>query len=257
VEAWLALVLSGDAVGAWDQFLSQYRRLILATIRRSSADPDTVMDVFAYVCEALQANGFARLRKYRSDNSTRARFTTWLVIVIQRLTIDWFRRRDGRRQAVPPASLTPRQQDIYRLVFLEQHRHREAYELLRQRRDPALLHREFGEDLRVAQRAYNQSSHRGRPQAVGLTEALTDPAGDTEQRLHTGEARRHLDEALASLPAPERLAVLLFVVHQMPAAQVARLVGWPDAKSVYNRVYRLLKTLHDELNRRGISAEDL
>jgi DNA-directed RNA polymerase specialized sigma24 family protein len=43
----------------------------------------------------------------------------------------------------------------------------------------------------------------------------------------------------------------------MAAADVARLVGWPDAKAVYNRVYRALATLRAELGREGIGSGDL
>ena len=55
----------------------------------------------------------------------------------------------------------------------------------------------------------------------------------------------------------ERLAVQLFVVDEMPAAEVARTVGWRNAKAVYNRVYRALGTLGQGLERQGIRRGDL
>ena len=53
-----------------------------------------------------------------------------------------------------------------------------------------------------------------------------------------GEVAPRLDALLGDLPADERLAVRLFVVEDLPAAEVARVVGWPNAKAVYNRVRR-------------------
>src|SRR5258706_6754748 len=107
MESWLAALQSGDSTAAWDQFIARYRRLILAAIRHSTTEPDEVMEVFAHTCEALRADGLARLRRYPQDGSARARFSTWLVTVIHHLAVDWFRRQHGRNQAVPPTSLNP------------------------------------------------------------------------------------------------------------------------------------------------------
>ena len=257
METWRGLWQSGDSLAAWDEFLERYRRLIFAAIRRSSTDPDDVMDVFAHVCEALRADDLARLRKYPDDGTARARFSTWLVTVVHHLAVDWLRHRYGREQAVAPAFLTLRQQAIYRLVFLEQHPHSAAFELVRQRAEPELSQREFGADLRAAQRAYNDSTHRALPKHVALSDEVPDSRADGEQLMHTVETRQHVEEAMAGLAAAERTALRLFVVEGMPAVDVARLVGWSDAKAVYNRVYRLLKTLRLELQERGIAAGDL
>jgi DNA-directed RNA polymerase specialized sigma24 family protein len=54
-----------------------------------------------------------------------------------------------------------------------------------------------------------------------------------------------------------RLAVELFVVERMSAADVARTVGWPNSKAVYNRVYRALATLKARLESEGIGPGDL
>jgi DNA-directed RNA polymerase specialized sigma24 family protein len=63
--------------------------------------------------------------------------------------------------------------------------------------------------------------------------------------------------ALQSLSADERLAVQLFVVDELPAVEVARIVGWPNAKAVYNRVYRALAQLRLRLEGEGLGFTDL
>jgi DNA-directed RNA polymerase specialized sigma24 family protein len=55
----------------------------------------------------------------------------------------------------------------------------------------------------------------------------------------------------------DRLAIQLFVVDDLPAADVARVLGFPSAKTVYNRVYRALADLRARLERAGISGVDL
>lgn len=257
MDPWVAALQSGDSAAAWDRFLDQYRRLILAGIRHSTSDADDVMNVFTHVCESLSADDLARLRKYPSDGTARARFSTWLVTVVHHLAADWFRHRDGRRQTRPPPGLSPRQQEIYSLIFLEGHPHREAYQLLRQRSESELSERDFSQDLRVAQRAFNHSRVVSRPRTVSLPVALPDRSLDGEHELQAEEARQRVGDMLATLRDDEQAALRLFVGNGMPAAEVARLVGWPDAKAVYNRVYRLLKLLRRELHAQGIVSGDL
>jgi RNA polymerase sigma factor (sigma-70 family) len=215
------------------------------------------MDVFAHVCEALRDDDLARLRRFSVRDGARARFSTWLVTVVRNLTVDWLRHQHGRPQGAPPDSLTPRQQDVYRSVFLEHRPHLEAYELLRQRSERPLPYHAFVEDLRAAQRAFRSARHRIQPQMVSLPPSLVDPAGQEEEGARDrDEARRLLSDALAPRSPDERLALILFVVDEMPAGDVARAVGWSDAKAVYNRVYRLLKTIRRELLARGIQPDD-
>jgi DNA-directed RNA polymerase specialized sigma24 family protein len=53
------------------------------------------------------------------------------------------------------------------------------------------------------------------------------------------------------------VAVQLFVIDELPAKDVARIVGAPNAKAVYNRVYRALAAAREELERAGIRREDV
>src|SRR5439155_5954951 len=85
-----------------------------------------------------------------------------------------------------------------------------------------------------------------------LPDTGTTPAPDT-----TTETSPHLLDALRGLPADEQVAVQLFVIEELPAAEVARLVGWPNAKAVYNRVSRALATVKQDLEAQGIRRQDL
>jgi DNA-directed RNA polymerase specialized sigma24 family protein len=61
------------------------------------------------------------------------------------------------------------------------------------------------------------------------------------------EDAERLQHALSALSPEDRVAVQLYVVEEMPAADVARVVGLPNAKAVYNRVYRALAFLRARL----------
>ena len=61
------------------------------------------------------------------------------------------------------------------------------------------------------------------------------------------EASASLGTAMATLAPDVRTAVQLLVQEGMTASDVARVLGWPNAKSVYNRVYRALATLRASL----------
>ena len=80
---------------AWESFIARHSRLVLSACRTPASDYDDVMDRYAYVLEQLQANDFSRLRAYNTNGRTK--FTTWLIVVSQRLCVDYHRSRYGRR----------------------------------------------------------------------------------------------------------------------------------------------------------------
>jgi RNA polymerase sigma factor (sigma-70 family) len=259
VESWIAPLEAGDLQTAWDLFIERYRRLIFGAIRHYTTESDEVMDVFARVCEAFRENDFARLRRSAAQVDPARPFSTWLVVVVHNLTIDWFRHRDGRqRLSALAASLPPIRRRIFEYVFLELRSHVEAYELLRSRDDVNLSFREFLEELRATYQAAT-AVRRGRLVA-GM--AIPPPPADAANPLGDdpavlAEQRAILEAALASLPADDRLAVQLYVIEEMPAEKVASALGYPSAKTVYNRVYRALAAIRAGLERAGIKAGHL
>lgn len=256
MKDWLAALDRGDTAAAWDLFISRYRRLIFAAIRHYAQDYDEVMDVFAWVCEALREDELGRLRAYHEQSEHRARFSTWLVTVVRHLTIDWFRRRDGRRRLPAAAeSLPPQQRRIFEHVFLDGLSHIQTYELMRTRQSPDMTFQEFLAELRATYRAVGE----GRRGSL-LRELHPTPLSEAPDLSGPAEATQRcalIEEALASLSPQNRLTVELYVVDELPAADVARIAGLPNAKAVYNRVYRALATLREYLAQSGIRAGDL
>lgn len=254
MEDWVGELQGGRPDAAWDRFLTRYRRLIFAAIRHYARDPDDVMDIFARVCEALREDGLRRLRSYFDETRHRAKFSTWLVGVVRHLAIDWFRHRDGRRRLTAATlALPPLERRIFELVFLDRHGHVEAYEMIRSGEVPTLGFREYLAALRATYRSAGSGRYSGLVREVPPPPEEPDPPDEEE----AGRRREHLESVLATLPPEDRAALRLYVVEGMAADAVARVLGLPNSKAVYNRVYRILAALRSRLEQAGLGRDDL
>jgi RNA polymerase sigma factor (sigma-70 family) len=249
-EPSLDLLREGDIEGAWRRFIDDYRRLLFSVIRRFARDPDEAMDLFAHLCEQLRADEMSRLRHFRDDAGGSASFSTWLVVVGRRLIIDWYRKRDGRIRRTPPRDLSPLGVAIYTQVFIASRSHRDAYEWARAHLDPSLTYSTFLRELRMVHQAAFREPAGSVTRAV-LDSAEIDPTPNAEELVLADEAAEALGDAMATLDPAVRAAVQLLIVEEMTAGDVARVVGWPNAKAVYNRVYRALAAI-----RARLTAED-
>ena len=79
---------------AWAAFAREYTALLMHVARSASRSSDEAMDAYAYLLAQLSSDGCRRLRSY--VNQPRSKFTTWLVVVAQRLCIDHHRAKYGR-----------------------------------------------------------------------------------------------------------------------------------------------------------------
>lgn len=244
-EAWARRLASGDGEGAWKEFLERHRRLIFATIGRLVPDREEQMDAFALVCEKLREDDFRRLRRFDFDGP--ALFSTWLVTVIRNLVIDWYRRTRGRsRLDGALVELSEPHRAIFHQLAVRGLSYVEAYESLKA---AGGFGGGFGAFLRAVRELYGEVEARAGVLARELIgtdpsfELSDGPVIPDESRIHHREAVA----ALQSLPPDVRAALLLFVVEDVPAEQVAIIVGWQNRKAVYNRVYRALKQLRLQL----------
>jgi RNA polymerase sigma factor (sigma-70 family) len=254
MDDWAAELQRGSPDTAWDLFLGRYRRLIFAAIRHYAQDYDDVMDVFTRVCEALRNDDLRRLRVYVEQPDHRARFSTWLVTVVRHVTVDWFRHRDGRRRLAAVAeSLPPLRRQIFEQVFLHKKSHVEAYELLKSADGLKLPFGQFLAEVAATYRAVTDG-RRGRV----VRDLAPQPSPEVEPAPPLADdARAMLEQALGALNAEDRVAVELYVVDELPAAAVAKVLGLPNVKAVYNRVHRALALLREQLERAGVRREDL
>ena len=81
----------------WAEFVRLYSRLMLHVARSLGGGHDAAMDRYAYILEQLRHDDYRRLRTFMADG--RSEFSTWLVVVAQRLCLDHHRQRYGRARA--------------------------------------------------------------------------------------------------------------------------------------------------------------
>ena len=72
------------------------------------------MDAYAHMLECLRSNEFARLRTYQGDG--RAKFSTWLVVVLRRMALDHRRQRVGRERTGQPTDTSQLRRRLERLA---------------------------------------------------------------------------------------------------------------------------------------------
>jgi len=88
-----------DRDTAWDTFVSTHSRLMLFAARSVIHDRDDVMDAYAWTLERLREDGSYRLRGFSDTRGTL--FSTWLVVVVRRICLDFLRHQRGRPSKVP------------------------------------------------------------------------------------------------------------------------------------------------------------
>jgi RNA polymerase sigma factor (sigma-70 family) len=212
---------------------------------------DDLMELFSEVCASLSIDDLAKLRRH--TESPERHFSTWLVTIVHHQCIDWVRQREGRRRVRTPPGLSPLQQEIFERVFVDRHSHVETYELIKNTSHVELSFSAFLKVLAETYRAVERATGKAAARYLAAPPPLDDNSEPTlEETVVAAESASELIKALEVLPADERLAIQLFVIDELPAERVARVVGWPNAKAVYNRVYRALLVLRRELERRGV-----
>ena len=255
-QSWQARLELGDHNGAWAAFDRDHRKLFLSVIRRLVSDHDQVEDAFTVVAAALSADNFARLRRYSQDDPARAAFSSWLIVVVRRLVIDWLRQAHGRERRAVPSDLEGWQRAMYVARCLERLSAAETFELMRGARGHELDFPMFLRELRALARSHPCPEVRPgrRLEPLSLTADFAVTAADPAEAV---DQSRRLVALLDAEPADVRLAIQLFVVEELGAAEVARVVGWPNAKAVYNRVSRSLTRMRESLAGLGIRPGDL
>jgi RNA polymerase sigma factor (sigma-70 family) len=95
VELQILSATNPDAAeAAWERLLERHSRLLLKVAHAAGGGYDDALDRYSYMIERLREDQFRRLRHYTPDAN--CRFSTWLVVVAQRLVADHQRIRYGR-----------------------------------------------------------------------------------------------------------------------------------------------------------------
>ncbi|MCJ7452095.1 MAG: sigma-70 family RNA polymerase sigma factor [Steroidobacteraceae bacterium] len=243
---------------AWGKFLARYSPLIMHVIRRHDADDDRASECFIHVCGALSDDGFRRLRSFRPDGP--ARFKTWLVAVVSNLCVDWRRKEQGRVRPLRCVSRLPElDQQIYRCIYLRGMSRVQCVEALAPQ-FPDLTEATVSEinarlfALLTPQQRWQLSVRRPalKPVVPGTGPEDDDPAwqiatpgpGPDDLAAELQE-QWQLQDALARLPAEQRLLLRLRYEQNLTLAEVARLTGQSDPFRANRQIQTALDSLAD------------
>jgi RNA polymerase sigma factor (sigma-70 family) len=79
---------------AWAALLERYSALLVHAACLQGRSYDRVMEKYTYVLDQLRRDDFRRLRRFQAGGESA--FSTWLVVVVRRLCVDFHRQRYGR-----------------------------------------------------------------------------------------------------------------------------------------------------------------
>ena len=247
---------SGRVDAAWSEFLARYSPLIMHVIRRRDADHDRAAECFVQVCGALSDDGFRRLLSFRPEGP--ARFQTWLMAVVSNLCVDWRRKEQGRVRPLQCVSRLPElDQQVYRCMYVRGMSRAQCVETLAPQ-FPELTEATVSEinarlfALLTPQQRWQLSARPAarNPFGCGVGPEDDDPAwqvaepgpGPDDLTAELQE-QRQLKDALARLPAEQRLLLRLRYEQNLTLAEVARLTNQPDLFRVNRRIQSALKAL--------------
>jgi RNA polymerase sigma factor (sigma-70 family) len=212
--ATLSRLLTKDrapAEEAWGDFLAAHSKLILYVARSLGGDHDAVMDRYTCILDQLRADDFRRLRTYSADG--RSEFSTWLVVVAQRICLDHRRSRYGR----------------FRISAGEDAAAREEEAAARRR----LI------DLMAAE--------------VDLSTIRDTHSDGADEMLRVNDLYAALHRVLDRLEPRDRLLIKLRFEDELSMAEVARSLEFPTRFHAYRRLTQILNTLRQALLASGVS----
>lgn len=222
---------SGVPARAWAAFLEDYAPLLLGTIGQRIHGEDARADCFVYVCEAFAEDGHRRLLAFDPDG--RARFTTWLTVVVARLCVDWLRQTRGRPRPFANIGLLPPLEQ--RLFQLRHELHLERSEIL-----PLVLAEHPHLDGAAVQTALTRVERTLTPdqrwrlamrrQSLASLDEVAETADEArvEDDVSSHDEQQKLDAALEQLPAEDRLLLQYRFEQDLSFDQIAQLTRLGD-----------------------------
>lgn len=268
VTALLERLSSGRGDAAWNEFLAGYSPVIVRVIRRCGIANHRVDECLQHVCEALSDAGFRRLRSFRPDGP--ASFKTWLMAVAANLCIDWNRREQGRIRSFRSVSGLPElDRQVYRCIFEQRMTRTQCFHALLPR-FPGLTQSGLAEinarlfqlltpqqrwALTVRTPARAPVMRSVSPEDTDELRQVTQPGPGPEELAEEAQEQCALQQALASLPAGQRLLLRLRYEQGLSLAEIARLTGQPDPFCANRRVRAALAALADAMSGPGARAD--
>lgn len=219
--------------------------------RHLSAEQD---EFAGFVRLRLVEDDFAVLRKFQHRSSLR----TYLVAVIERLSLDFCIARWGRwRPTAAAERLGPVAMLLERLVTRDGHTLNEAIEIVQTGHASGLSQREL-RDIWGQLPARIKTTEVGEEAAATVASAQTSDSTVEDADLQVSVARleRTLRSAFANVPDQDRVLVALRFDQDLSIAEIARLTG-SSVPTLHRRLDRTIKQLRRALAASGFDPRDV
>ncbi len=245
-----------DPARAYHDLLVLYAEMIKRMIRRFFRDWDDVMDVFTSVCERLQANDYAALRRFKQGSP----LEPWLSVITSNASRDKARRN---RVGGAPPSLLEKLEPFERLVYRAHYLQRAEHDVIAETASARLGTTYSTADVRdaivridtllgVEKRWSILHLIALRARSVSVDELIDlglDPVADEEADFEevTSERaqRKQLTAAFDEMEDEDKLLIQLRFEQNLTAVQIADVMGYDNYKQVYTR----LRTVIDRMRR--------
>ena len=215
--------------------------------RLGGADRDELLSMARL---KLVEDDYAVVRRF----SGRASFRAYLAVVVERVWLDDRAARWGRwRPSAIARRLGPLAVRLEAMLYRDRRPVGEAIQELRARGGPDSEDevRELAGRLppRVARHDVEEEQARDVAAPGGADAAVLD----AEAAATAAAAERAIADALAAMPARDRLVLQMHFLDGTRVADIARVLGVPQ-KPLYGQVERSLAALRTSLERAGVSA---
>jgi RNA polymerase sigma factor for flagellar operon FliA len=230
--------------------LPMVQEVIAYTCRRRRLPREEAQEFRSWTFLKLMDNEYAILQKYEG----RASLRTYLVVVIERLSIDYQIARWGKwRPSARALELGPEAVQLESLLFRDGYTAREAVQILLSRGKTSLT-----EDALLEIASQLPSRPRRARELSPLPASLAAETGQADGGLlkrERAEERRKLrevlDVALRGLSEEDRLIARLRFVNGLPPSRIAAALKL-EVKDLYRRVEHMKKRLRKRLEKEGI-----
>ena len=261
IQKILAELSTRRAENGWRAFLVTYSPMLMQVACQYEADKNRANDCFLFVCEKLSDDGFKRLLQFDIDR--KARFSTWLKLVVSHLCVDWHRKVYGRQRPYRTITkLSAFDQLLYHFNTECGMNRLESFQAL-QLTYPGLTEDHFSESMgrihaslspkqrwqlsmrkRETGSAVVIDAHGGQPTKTELVEKSPGPEKVTELT----QTREKLAGALSQLSHQQRLLLRLRYQQDLSLKDVAELAGLGDLHKAKRQINQALAALSELLS---------
>jgi RNA polymerase sigma factor (sigma-70 family) len=234
--------------------LDLIRQIVRTTGRRRHLSATEREDFASFVNLRLVEDNYAILRKFQN----RSKLRTYLIVVIDRLSLDFCAEAWGRwRHSAKAEKLGHVAVLLERLVARDGYSIEEAMEIARTHHDVELSFaamRRLWDQLPLRMR----TTEVGEEAAAGISthESSDVTVEDAERRARVAQVQQVLRSAFEQIAAQDRVVIALSFDEELPIVEIAKLTGI-SVPTLHRRLNKSLKQLRASLTRSGLDRRDI